>query len=39
VSAKGGEAYGNHEAFREGAAVVMKKLLTSLPEWLALELR
>lgn len=32
----GGEAYGNMGVFEQGTAAVMKKLLASLPAWLAL---
>jgi adenosylhomocysteine nucleosidase len=35
VGAAGGEAYGNTNAFEEGAAIVMKRLLADLPAWLA----
>jgi adenosylhomocysteine nucleosidase len=36
VGPQGGEAYGNTEVFREGAAKVMKSLLQALPRWLEL---
>lgn len=35
VSPAGGEAYGNLSAFAEGTAIVMQRLLTDLPAWLA----
>ena len=34
VSPAGGEVYGNSAAFERGTAIVMKKLLDALPEWL-----
>jgi adenosylhomocysteine nucleosidase len=35
VTPTGGEAYGNLPAFAEGTTIVMKRLLTDLPSWLA----
>lgn len=35
VSPAGGEAYQNEGAFTDGAAVVMRRLLGELPDWLA----
>jgi adenosylhomocysteine nucleosidase len=34
VSEEGGEAYDNIEIFNERAKVIMKKLVSQLPEWL-----
>jgi adenosylhomocysteine nucleosidase len=35
VTREGGEAYGNMNAFVEGAGIVMRRLLGELPDWLA----
>jgi adenosylhomocysteine nucleosidase len=35
VHREGGEAYGNMNAFAEGANIVMRRLLAELPAWLA----
>ena len=36
VALSGGEAYGKLEVFEQGTAIVMKRLLESLPRWLEL---
>jgi len=35
VGGRGGEAYGNIQLFREGAAQIMRRLLDRLPDWIA----
>jgi adenosylhomocysteine nucleosidase len=35
VDSSGGEAYGNYALFEKRAAVIMRRLVESLPAWLA----